>query len=137
MVVAVAALLAGIIIPVVLADDIDSERAKALAKVQDAVRRYYTQFDTYPTFGATPPPDQIPRRVWQSGEIPDEDSVPAFAGIDFDAAAARNGQAPFRFYPNVIVERPRHARTIADDGTQRWRIDRNGAVSIELDDRSY
>ncbi len=136
-VVAVAALLAGIIIPVVLDDDTDSERADALAEVQGAVRSYNNQFDTYPTFGATPSPDQIPSGVWQPGEIPGEDSVPAFAGINFDATAAREGQTPVRFYPDVIVERPRHARTIADDGTQRWRIDRSGAVSIELDDRSY
>ena len=59
-VLAVAALLAGIVIPIVLDDDTDLERAQALAEVQDAVRRYRTQFDTYPTFGATPSPDQAP-----------------------------------------------------------------------------
>lgn len=136
-VLAVAALLAGVVIPIVLDDDTNLERAEALAQVQDAVRRYQTQFDTYPTFGATPSPDQASNGIWQAGELPSEDSVPAFAGIDFDASAVLDGQAPARFYPDVIDERPRHARTAADDDTQRWRIDASGAVSIELDGRSY
>ena len=136
-VLAVAALLAAIVIPVVLDDDTDSERAQALAEVQDAVRLYHTQFSTYPTFGPTPSPDQVPSEIWQPGEIPRDDPVPAFAGINFDASAAREGQTPIRFYPDVIEECPRHARTAADDGSQRWRIDERGAVSIELDGRSY
>lgn len=135
---AIAALLAGIAIPIVLDDDENTEQARAVAQVQEAVRRYHADTNVYPTFGATPAPQQTPSAIWVAGGLPSLQATPAFAGIDFNAKAARPGrQVPVAFVPDYLKQKPRYAGDAAADGTQRWRIDKDGNVRVELDGRSY
>jgi hypothetical protein len=134
---AIAGLFAAIAIPILLGDE-ESPQAAGVAAVQDAVRRYQADTGSYPTFGATPVPNQPPVNIWLAGRLPSADSSPAYAGIDFDAKAARAGQqATVTFTPDYVKTKPRHAGEAAADGTQRWRLDRDGAVTVQLDGRSY
>lgn len=136
-VLAIAALLAAIVVPVVVSSDENTDRAQAIANVQEAVRRYHAQTDSYPTFGATPAPERTPTGIWVAGRIPSLRSMPPFAGVDFDASIVSEQRDRLTFFPDFIQEKPRHAGDAAEDGTQRWRIAQDGGVSIELDDRSY
>ncbi len=133
----IAALFVAIVVPMVVGSDEDTEQARTIAEMQGAVRRYHAQTGSYPTFGATPAPEQTPAEIWVTGGAPTLRSIPPFAGIDFDASALGDDSARLTFSPDFIEEKPRHAGDAANDGTQRWRIDRDGAVTIDLDDRSY
>ena len=110
---------------------------QAIADVQEAVRRYHAQTDSYPTFGATPQPDRTPTDIWVAGRIPSLRSIPPYAGVDFDASVAGEQGERLTFFPDFIQEKPRHGGDAADDGTQRWRLAQDGGVSIELNGRSY
>lgn len=133
----IAALLAAIIVPVVVGSDENTDRAQAIADVQEAVRRYHAQTDSYPTFGATPAPDRTPTDIWVAGRIPSLRSIPPYAGVDFDASVAVEQGERLTFFPDFIQEKPRHAGDAAEDGTQRWRLAQDGGVSIEMNGRSY
>ena len=135
---AIVALLAGIAVPVFLNRGEDPTLTGDTSRVQEAVGRYRDDTGVYPTFSPSPGPGQTPSNPWTAGGIPGPDSVPAFAGIDFDATANKPGQdEPVRFSPDYLEKKPRHAGEASADGTRRWRIDSGGNVSINLDGRSY
>ena len=135
---ALGAILAAIVVPVVLDRSQDTALAQDAREVKEAVRLYHIDIGGYPTFGATPAPNQTPTVLWVAGGIPGPDSIPQFGGIDFDASASRLADSALvRFHPDYLPEKPSHSGQAAADGTQRWRIDGNANVSIEMDGRSY
>ncbi len=133
----VAGIVAAIVSAIVLGSE-DPAQTLHLTQVQEGVRRFQAETGSYPTYGATPAPGQTPVAIWVAGHLPSAESVPAYAGIDFGAKAAKTGQpSPVALAPDYVKEQPRHAGEAAQDGTKRWRIDKDGTVSIELDGRSY
>ncbi len=137
-VIVIAAVLAAIAVPVFLDDSEDPALLADLRLVQDAVRRYHTETGAHPTYAPPQDPSQPQANPWLAGDLPSADWDPAHAGIDFAAEAVRNRDGVrVRFLPDYLAERPRHAGETASDGTRRWRVDRLGNVSIELDGRSY
>ena len=137
-VVAIAAVLAGIAVPIILDTSEGSTLARDTELVREAIRKYRLETGVYPTFGATLEPDQTGTNIWAPGAIPSLDSLPPFAGIDFRAQASRSGDGTrVQFSPDFLKEKPRHSDTIATDGTRRWRIDSRGGISVEMDGRSY
>ncbi len=135
---ALAALLLAIVVPVAFAKDTNPAQVAAIESVQEGVRKYYARFKSYPTFGPISGPAQSAASPWTAGQAPAADSVPKYAGIDFSASAVVEGQAErVRFSAEMLESLPRHAGEVAADGTQRWRIDHNGTVSVEMDGRSF
>ena len=131
----IVAILVAIVVPVALDSD-DSQRARDLAEIQEAIRRYQADTGAFPTFGPSPLPEETPSNPWVEGRLPQDDSTPPFAGIDFRATAAREA-GTVQFSPDYIDEPPRHANEVAQDGTRRWRIDASGTVTVVMDERSY
>ncbi len=132
------ALLAIIAIPVLRDTGIDEAQAADQRLVQDAVRRYFFETETYPTFGPPELPGLALAEPWAPGSIPSDGSEPRFAGISFEAAAIRlSTGATVRLFPDYLGALPKYAGETAADGTPRWRIDSKGNVHIELDGRSY
>ena len=129
-------LLIVVVLPVMLDETENTQQVEDLANVQEAVRRYHADTGAYPTFAAVARAGQNLVNPWVAGEIPSLGSVPAEAGLDFDAVALRGGVA-VRFVPNYLREKPRHADEQALDGAPRWRIDAQGSVLVRLDGRSY
>lgn len=135
---AIAALLLAIVVPVALNKATNQAQVDDVSAVQAAVRDYAAQFNSYPTFGPALGDGQSATAPWTAGQLPAEGSVPKHAGIDFSASALRAGQQNrVRFSPDVLSALPRHAGEVAADGTQRWRIDHNGTISVEMDGRSF
>ena len=137
-VVAIAAVLAGIAVPIILDTRDGSALARDTELVREAILKYRLETGVYPTFGATPEPGQAATNIWAAGAIPGVDSVPPFAGLDFRAQASRPGDGRrVQFSPDFLKEKPRHSDATAADGTRRWRIESRRQISVEMDDRSY
>ena len=134
---ALATLFLAILIPVLRDTTIDPKMADDLRDVQDAVRRFHFDTDAYPTFGPALT-DEPSSKPWNPGGLPAKDSLPAFAGINFDADAVRkDNQRTVKLYQDYLSNLPRYPGDFAQDSARRWRVDAGGNVSIELDGRSY
>ena len=136
-VVSLLALLAIIAVPVLRDNEIGQAQEQAERQVQDAVRRYTFDTHAYPTLA---PPEALEPVTdpWQPGSLPSVNSVPPYAGLNFDAPAIKLalGQT-VRLVPDYMAKRPKYATEAASDGTQRWRIDAEGNVRVQMDGRSY
>ena len=127
-----------IVVPVALDDSDDSTRVEDVSRVQSALRGYQASTGLFPTLGSDAGTGQAAIDPWLPGELPRATSQPPFAGVDFDAMAARlDGSGEVVFSPDSIPDPPRHAKEVANDGIRRWRIDTSGSVSVEMDGRSY
>ena len=135
---AVLGVLLALFLPTMRSKGSDKVRLADLTGVQNAVGKYAAEFGHYPTL---PPPQGLDQPVvapWGAGDLPSGSSQPAFAAIDFSASAAKAGQTELvRFVPGYLSQTPLHANEVAADGSFRWRIDSRGAVSVQMDGRSY
>ncbi len=132
------AVLLAIAVPVLLNKGDDPAMARDLRDAQRAVRLYFADTGAYPTLEPPSNPDKPPVNVWIVGALPNAASEPRYAGIDFNAQAVKKGtEERVRFSPDYLKDRPRHAGEFGADGTRRWRIDSQGVVSVEMDERSY
>ncbi|MBI3743811.1 MAG: hypothetical protein HY261_05920 [Chloroflexi bacterium] len=135
---ALAGLLIAIIVPVVTSSGENTDQTRDIAAVQEAVRRYQADTGVWPSRDAVAPPTEPASNPSMAGELPKSSSVPKFAGINWDTSAAlKSGGKTVTFAPDYLPVRPRYADDFAKDNTRRWRLDRSGGVSVEMDGRSY
>ena len=131
------ALLAVIAIPVLRGNGIGQAQEQAERAVQDAVRRYVFETHVYPTLG---PPQAVEpvTEPWQPGTLPSVKSALQYAGLNFDAPAINLATGrTVHLWPDYLAKRPKYVTEVAADQTQRWRIDAEGNVRVQMDDRSY
>ncbi len=140
-VMAIMAVLAGIVVPTVIGV---GSQAKGTAQtsdtkeVDDAVQKFSVDTSKFPTYGATPTNvANTPTNGWSAGSIPAANSTPAYAGINFTYSVAKSDGTPVALYPDYLKKLPKYAGTPATDLSQRWRIDSNHVVSIQLDGGTY
>jgi len=131
-VMAIMAVLAGIVVPTVMGVGRMS-RGTAMKEdvnsLQTAFDRFQTDTGKAPTFGQTPAPTGTPS--WAAGSLP---SDPYLAGIDFSYSAMNRDGTQVALYPDMVKRLPKHStENNTSDSIRKWRVDKNGVVSVALD----